>query len=66
MGAATVALVNVTRGGKKPLSVAYTSNFAEAFGVFVPIPVCAFALTNVQLANNMNTTFFIELLNSIN
>ena len=37
----SVPLVNVTRGGKKPLLVALTSNFAEASGVVVPIPVCA-------------------------
>ena len=30
---ASVTLVKVTRGGKKPLSVAYTSNLAEGFGV---------------------------------
>jgi aspartate/methionine/tyrosine aminotransferase len=38
---ASVTLVKVTRGGKKPLSVAYTSNLAEGFGVVVPIPVWA-------------------------
>jgi hypothetical protein len=31
--------VNATLGGKNPLSVADTSNFAEALGVVVPIPV---------------------------
>ena len=38
---ASVALVKVTRGGKNPLFVAYTSSFADALGVVVPIPVCA-------------------------
>jgi hypothetical protein len=39
--AASEALVSATRGGKKPLSVAFISNFAEALGVVVPIPTCA-------------------------
>ena len=34
-------LVKVTRGGKKPLLVELTSNFADGSGVVVPIPVCA-------------------------
>jgi hypothetical protein len=39
--AASVTLVKVTRGGKNPLLFEYTSNFAEASGVVVPIPVWA-------------------------
>jgi hypothetical protein len=37
----SLALVKVTRGGKKPLFVALTSNFADACGVVVPMPVWA-------------------------
>ena len=44
MVAASVALVKVTRGGKNPLLVEYTSSFAEALGVVVPIPVWALEL----------------------
>jgi hypothetical protein len=39
--AASEALVSATRGGKKPLSVAFISNFAEASGEVVPIPTWA-------------------------
>jgi hypothetical protein len=45
IGLAALVAVNATRGGKNPLLVALTSNFAEASGVLVPIPVCAFAMT---------------------
>lgn len=41
MVVASVALVNVTRGGKNPLLVEYTSSLAEALGVVVPMPVWA-------------------------
>jgi hypothetical protein len=33
---------SVIRGGNKPLVVLETSNAAEAAGVVVPIPICAF------------------------
>lgn len=58
MGAATVALVNVTRGGKKPLSVAYTSSFADALGVFVPMPVWAAAITPLQIQMKQKIIYF--------
>jgi hypothetical protein len=47
--------VNVTRGGKKPLLVDETSNFAEACGVVVPMPVWANTLTEIK---KKNTIFF--------
>jgi hypothetical protein len=37
----SVVLIKETLGGKNPLSVAVTSNLADALGVVVPIPVCA-------------------------
>jgi hypothetical protein len=49
----------VTRGGKKPLFVELTSNFADASGVAVPIPVCAFKKLNVKTEKNMTIIFFI-------
>jgi hypothetical protein len=41
MVVASELLVKVTRGGRKPLLVEVTSNFAEASGVVVPMPVWA-------------------------
>lgn len=55
----SVVLVNVMRGGKKPLFVELTSNFAEASGVVVPIPVCAFNKLNIKVAKNSIISFFI-------
>jgi hypothetical protein len=37
----SVVLVKVTRGGKNPLFEEETSNFADASGVVVPMPVWA-------------------------
>jgi hypothetical protein len=34
--------VAVTRGGKKPFEVLFTSSIAEESGEIVPIPTCAF------------------------
>ena len=39
MGAKTLLAVSATRGGKKPMVDELTSNFAEALGVVVPMPV---------------------------
>lgn len=38
---ALLVLFNATLGCRNPLSVALTSNFAEASGVVVPMPTCA-------------------------
>jgi hypothetical protein len=38
----SVVLVNAILGGRNPWVVDATSNFADAFGDVVPIPVCAF------------------------
>ena len=40
----SVTLVSDTRGGRNPLLVELTSNFADASGVVVPIPVWACAI----------------------
>jgi hypothetical protein len=56
IGAADDALVNVTRGGKNPLSEAETSNLADAWGVVVPMPVWAYICTEIK---NKNRAFFI-------
>ena len=42
------ALVRLTLGGKKPLSEAVISNFADAFGVVVPIPTWAKEVTQIK------------------
>jgi hypothetical protein len=50
----------VILGIKKPLVVEVTSNFAEAFGVVVPMPIWAWVI----IVNNNNTTvsnFFMRL-----
>ena len=54
-----MALVSVTRGGKNPLFVEYTSSFAEALGVVVPIPVCASDKETINNRCNMTIIFFI-------
>ena len=41
MGAKTLLAVSAMRGGKNHLSVAAISNFAEALGLVVPMPVWA-------------------------
>ena len=56
MGLVAFVALNATRGGKKPLSVANTSNFADAFGVEVPIPVWDSAAKEI---NNKNIVFFM-------
>jgi hypothetical protein len=64
MGAKALFAVNATLGGKKPLSVAAISSFAEALGVAVPIPVCAnacvakYAIKKVNKINAFNFMFF--------
>ena len=67
VGLAELVAVKATRGGKKPLSVAVTSNFAEALGVVVPIPVCAYALmlkqikeTNNKIGLHINLKIFLK------
>jgi hypothetical protein len=52
--------VNVTRGGKKPCVEELTSNFADALGVVVPIPVCALAKFVESKIDNMKIIFFIN------
>jgi hypothetical protein len=47
-GANTLVEVSATLGGKKPLSDALTSNFAEALGVVVPMPVWAKTLVEIN------------------
>jgi hypothetical protein len=54
---ASVELVKVTLGGKNPLLVAYTSNFADALGVVVPIPVWANNPTEIKLIKTKSTCF---------
>jgi hypothetical protein len=56
-------LVKVTRGGNNPLLVALTSNFAEASGVVVPIPVWAFPLRNTKNNAIITIPLFILFLN---
>jgi hypothetical protein len=46
-------------GGKKPLLVENTSNFAEASGVVVPIPVCALTDIVKQKIDSKILTGFI-------
>jgi hypothetical protein len=52
----------VTRGGKNPLLEALTSNFAEASGVVVPIPVWAFPINEKNDKRNKIMSCFIEYL----
>ena len=54
---ASVALVKVTRGGKNPLFEDSICNFAEAWGVVVPMPV--WALATEKNSNNKTRNFFI-------
>jgi hypothetical protein len=56
-GLATFAAVKATRGGKNPLSEAETSNFADAWGVVVPMPVWARA---VHETNKKRKMYFIK------
>ena len=44
MGENVFAAVRVTLGGKKPIVEELTSNFADVFGIDVPIPVWAVTL----------------------
>jgi len=56
MGLAELVAVNAKRGGKNPLLVALTSNFAEASGVVVPIPV--WACNAIELIQQSKATIF--------
>jgi hypothetical protein len=58
-GLAALVAVKAIRGGKNPLSVAYTSSFAEALGEVVPIPVCAFPLRKTQHKATISKACFI-------
>lgn len=51
--------VLVRRGGKKPLLVLYTSNIAEGLGVSVPMPIWAYMLLKLSVANSSNIVFFM-------
>jgi hypothetical protein len=64
-GLAAFVAVKAILGGKNPLSVANTSNFAEAFGVVVPIPVWAFPLRKNKNNISTSTPFLIFTMLSI-
>jgi hypothetical protein len=62
--AASVTLVKVTRGGKKPLFVELTSNFADVCGVLVPIPVWALVITTNKAQKRSVYVFIVLKLES--
>jgi hypothetical protein len=57
MGDAALVAVNATLGGKNPLVVLVTSNLADASGLFVPIPTCAFIVSPVKNKDNSRSSF---------
>jgi hypothetical protein len=52
--------VFVIRGINIPLSVAAISNLADALGVVVPMPVCAFEYQQQLIMLKIEIHFFIE------
>ncbi len=54
--------VNATRGGKKPCVDELTSNFADALGVVVPIPVCAFKQNEKKIKEIIISDFFMIII----
>lgn len=55
---ALLVLFSATLGCRNPLSVALTSNFAEASGVVVPMPTWAKNKVGNNNASNNNLFFF--------
>ena len=54
----SVVPVNDTLGGKNPCVVDVISNFAEAFGVVVPIPTCALLVSELAITNSVIIILF--------
>ena len=54
----------VIRGGKKPLVIELASNTAEASGVAVPIPTCAYKhiCSKTKMGNKKIGFFMVRLL----
>jgi hypothetical protein len=57
IGPTALLAVKATRGGRNPLSVAVTSSLADAFGVFVPMPVWAFTPITIKTPKNKKILF---------
>ena len=63
IGVAAVVDVSATRGGKNPFVVEFTSNWAEALGVFVPIPTCECTQKTKVEKTKSNKNAFLNIRN---